>query len=279
MTSSLRFQTSLLMLVAFMGLSLASSDAGAQSASLGATGDEPLQINASDGIEWRRDEQQYIANGDARAAQGDLEVFADRLVAHYKQDAEGGTEIYRIDAVGSVIIKSPGREAFGDHGVYDIHQQVMVLTGNDLRIVSGGDVITARDSLEYWEGRQLAVARGDAIVTREDKRVYAQIISANFANNSGSDKLELDRVDAFNDVRISSNTEYATGNRGVYFVKKELATLDGNVKITQGDNQLNGDRGEVNLATGVSRLISSGNAPVQGLIIPKKNAPEEPKQP
>ena len=241
----------------------------ARANALTAKDDSPVEITAVNGIEWNRDKKQYIAQGNAQATQGDLSVFADRLVAFYRADAQGQTAIYRVDAIGTVRITSPGRVAYGDHGIYDLTQQVMVLTGRDLRMLTDDALITARESLEYWDDKDLAVARGDAVVTREDKRIFAQVITAHFSEDANNSDLE--RIDAFENVHVSSQTEYATGDRGVYLVKKELATLDGNVKITQGENQLNGDRGVVNLNTGVSRLVSSGQKPVQGLLVPREN--------
>ncbi|WP_120498338.1 LptA/OstA family protein [Kiloniella sp. EL199] len=234
----------------------------------------PLEINADEGIEWRRDLKQYVASGNARAAQGELEVFGDQLIAHYREAVEGGTEIYRVDAVGNVKIVSPGETAYGDNGVYDIDKQVMVLTGQNLRMVSGADTITARDSLEYWETKQLAIARGNAIAIREDKRVHGNVLTAHFVRDA-QNKLEIERIDAHGDVRVATKTEYATGDKGVYFVKQELANLIGNVKITQGENQMNGDEAQFNLATGVSKLVSKSGKPVQGLILPssKKKKP------
>ncbi len=227
----------------------------------------PLEINADEGIEWRRDLKQYVASGNARAAQGELEVFGNQLIAHYREGADGGTEIYRVDAVGDVKIVSPGETAYGDNGVYDIDKQVMVLTGQNLRMVSGADTITARDSLEYWEEKQLAIARGNAVAIREDKRVRGNTLTAYFVRDA-ENKLELDRIDALGDVRVATKTEYATGDKGIYYVKKELANLIGNVKVTQGENQMNGDEAQFNLATGVSKLVSTSGEPVRGLILP-----------
>src|SRR3546814_2214101 len=71
--------------------------------------DQPLEINANDGIEWNRNDKTYIARGNARAASGDVEVLADVLTAHYRDpggDEEASTEIYLLEAVGNVRINS-----------------------------------------------------------------------------------------------------------------------------------------------------------------------------
>ena len=89
--------------------------------------------------------------------------------------------------------------------------------------------------------------------------------------------LVLDRVDATGDVRVSTPKDFARGNSGIYYAGRELATLEGDVRITSGENQLNGGYAEVNLKTGVSRMLGgppgSGER-VRGLLIPQ----EKPEQ-
>jgi lipopolysaccharide export system protein LptA len=245
-------------------------------------GDEPLEINADQGIEWRRNEQTYVARGNASAARGKITVFADALIAHYKPLPGGGSEIDRIDAEGNVRIVSPTETVYGDRGAYDVVNGVLVLVGKDLRLVGAKDVLTARDSLEYWEKRQVAIARGDAEAVREDKRIKADVLTAYFEPAANKD-LEITKVDAFGNVRVKTATELARGDRGVYYVQREFATLTGAVKITREENQLNGEYAEVNMATGVSRLLAAApgtvaTTRVQGLIVPKRKPTEEPKQ-
>lgn len=245
-------------------------------------GDEPLEINADQGIEWRRNEQTYVARGHASAARGKITVFADVLTAHYIPGSGGSSEIDRIDAEGNVRIVSPSETVYGDRGAYDVVNGVLVLVGKDLRLVGVKDVLTARDSLEYWEKRQVAVARGDAEAVREDRRIKADVLTAYFEPAANKD-LQITKVDAFGNVRVKTATELARGDRGVYYVQREFATLTGAVKITREENQLNGEYAEVNMATGVSRLLAAppGNVAttrVQGLIVPKRKPTEEPKQ-
>ena len=84
----------------------------------------------------------------------------------------------------------------------------------------------------------------------------------------------LEKVDAQGDVKITTPTEFVSSETGVYHVNRELAELAGGVKITRGDAQLNGEYAEVNLATGVSRLLSSrpgggdDDGRVHGLLVP-----------
>jgi lipopolysaccharide export system protein LptA len=240
-------------------------------------GDEPVEITADEGIEWRRKEKVYIASGKARAARGEIELFGDILSAFYRDGADGSTEIYRVEAHGNVRILSPNERVYGDDGYYDVERGVVTLTGKALRLETGGDSITANESLEYWEAKQLAVARGGAVASRGDKSLSADLLVGHFRKDDEG-QLVLSQVDAEGQVEISTPTDFVTSKSGVYHVDKELAELIGNVKITRGEAQLNGEYAEVNLATGVSRLLAAppGGEPdsrVRGLIVPTPEPP------
>ncbi|WP_422368989.1 LptA/OstA family protein [Pelagibius sp.] len=236
--------------------------------------DEPLEINAEDGIEWNRNDKTYIARGNARAASGDVEVLAEVLTAYYRETEAGDSEIFLLEATGNVRINAPEGTVYGDKGQYKLDEQVFVMTGEDLRLEGEKDRITARDSLEYWETKQQAIARGDANAYHEDKQIRADVLVANFVENAESE-MEVQRIDADGNVEIRTQREFVTGNSGIYYVDRELATLTGDVKITQEENQLNGEYAEVNLATGVSSLKGAApgseatGAPVTAIVMPR----------
>jgi lipopolysaccharide export system protein LptA len=236
------------------------------------SGKGPLEITADQGIEWRRREKLYVARGNARAARGSFELYADALTAHYRELAEGGTEVSRIVAEGRVRIVSPGETVYADHGVYEVDRGLVLLRGRDLRLETERDLVRARDSLEFWERQRVAVARGDALARRDDQEIRADVLTAYFKPGAG-DRLEMRTVKADGDVRISTATEFARGDEGVYYVAEQLATLSGAVKISRGENLLSGEYAEVDLASGVSRLSGAvpgqpGDARVRGLLVP-----------
>ncbi len=263
----------LAMIFAALVLALAGAvPAEAQQTGLLGSSGGPIEINADQGIEWRRSERLYIARGNASAARGDFTVFADVLTAHYRERADGSNEIYRIDAVGNVRLQSPNETAYSDNGVYDADRGLVLLRGGDLRLVTQQDVIRARDSLEYWQQQEVAVARGDASAVREDQKIEADVLTAYFTPNAEA-QLEMSTLKADGNVRVTTPREFAQGRSGVYYIEQELVTLTGDVKITQNENQLNGEYGEVNLATGVSRMFGAapgqpGDTRVRSLLVP-----------
>lgn len=233
----------------------------------GQTRHKPLEILADQGIEWNQPRKAYIARGNAQAIQGDVAVRADTLTAYYREASGGRTDIWRIDADNGVRIVTPTQQAFGDKAVYDVDKGVLVLTGRNVRMVTETDRITARDSLEYWEKRNFAVARGDAVAVRGDNRMRADVMTAEFGKDRDG-KSKVSRVHAYDNVVISSPGEIVRGDRGTYNLDTGIAILTGSVKITRGQNQLNGERAEVDLNTGVSKLFGGGPQGVRGYLVP-----------
>jgi lipopolysaccharide export system protein LptA len=259
---------------------LIAAPALAQGLGLAAGGsDQPIQVEADQGIEWRRDQNLYVARGNARASRGGVTVHGDTLTARYRPKGESGSEIHQLEAEGNVRITSASETIVADRAVYDADQGVLVMTGKALKLTTRQDVITARDSLEYWEKRQLAVARGAAEAVRDKRRVKADVLSAQLAEGPGKE-MKLRRVDAFGNVDVRTDQEVARGDKGVYLVDQGTATLIGGVRITRGQNQLNGEVAEVNLNTGVSRLLSGpqGSSRVRALVVPNRE-PQQPQQP
>jgi lipopolysaccharide export system protein LptA len=136
----------------------------------------PINVQADNGIEWQQDKQLYIARGNAVATRGPATIKADTLIAHYREAKGGNTntgsnnEIYRIEAEGNVVITRDSRTVVGDHADYDMDQGIGIVHGKALKMTTATDVITAKDALEWYDEKQIAVARGDAVAVRQSGR-------------------------------------------------------------------------------------------------------------
>jgi lipopolysaccharide export system protein LptA len=261
----------------------------------------PVDITSNDGIEWRQEQRVVIARGNARAIRDGVTVDAMRLLARYRPQAgtqpaaaaaaadsplSGGNEIWRLEAEGNVRITTATDVATGDRGVYDMDQAVLVLTGRQLTLTTPNQRIVARDSLEYWSQRRMAVARGNAVLTTKDNRYVGADTLVSYMTPEGTPvpvrsttpgaappppgSGRIDRVELFGHVEIRTETEVVRGDRGVYSAETGLARILGNVRITRGDNQVNGTEALVNFNTGISRLVNAPGARVQGLIVPQQ---------
>lgn len=235
---------------------------------VGSGGEGAVTIDAEGGIEWRQQEQVFIASGPAKATRGDLVIDADEMRAFYRDGQAGKSEVYRLDAIGNVRITTPGRVATGGHAVYDVDKAVIVLKdGQPVTLTSGADVITTDGQLEFWDDRQLAVARAastaGARAVRADRRIRADVLTAHFVRDAAGNNT-LQRLEAFDNVRIDTAQDQVFSERAAYNVPTGLARLTGSVKIKRGDNEINGCSADIDLNTGVSRMNSCDGAPVSG---------------
>lgn len=230
------------------------------------SGGGPVEIDASDGIEWRRDENVYIARGNARAARGDTSISADSLIAHYHGDATGKTNIYMVEAVGHVVVVSKDARIVGDHAVYNLENNSAIITGDNLRASSKDQFVTARDSLEYWEKQGAVVARGRAVAANPEQEVKADMLTGYFhLDSAGAQKLY--QVEATGNVFITGKGSVARSAKAIYNIDSDVATLEGAVKITRGKNQINGEHAVYNLKTGQAK-ITGGRSQVKTLLVP-----------
>lgn len=244
--------------------------AAAQGLPFAEQGGEPLEIEADESLEWYREQHIYVARGNALARQGDTEVRAALLTAHYRELEAGGEEIFRVIAQGGVEIRGPSQFVRGDRAEYDIDSGIFVITGSNLMLETETETVTARDSLEYYEAESIAVARGEAKVVRATDQIEADVLVAEFAEGPDG-STEISVVNAVGNVLITTETDIASGDEAVYNVADNLATLSGSVRLTSQDSQLNGDYAEVDLDTGISRLVSLPTAEgrVRALLVPQ----------
>ncbi|HEY1857538.1 LptA/OstA family protein [Acidocella sp.] len=271
----------------------------------------PIHISASQSIQWQQQAQIVTATGDAKAVRGNVTVTADQLIAHYRKKAmppgakpvptpasntdssdplnQGGNELYELDAIGNVHIYTATDNAWGDRAVYSLDDAVLVLTGQHLKLTTQHDVITAKDALEYYAQKRMAVARGDALIVADDGRSIAadtligylapptangQKPAPTTATSQNTDPLDqagqLQKVDAIGHVVVRTTTDTATGDRGVYLPPTGLARLGGDVHIIHGPNELTGNDALVNMKTGVATLLAAPGRQVAGTILPNQ---------
>lgn len=241
-------------------VSIALISASSPILALGAEGlhrDAPLEVTADKELEWNRADQTYIARGSAKAKQGANSIEGDVLKAYYSNEnsADGRTNIYKIEAFGSVIITSDGNTALGDRAVYDLRSGEAVLTGRDLKLVTANETVSAQDRITFNSITNILTADGNAVITQGDDTLRSDRFVTYFVEQNG--QRSLSRADALGNVVITTQNETLTGDQGEYIAATNIATVTGNVKIIRGENVLTGQKGEVNLTTRKSRLFGS----------------------
>jgi lipopolysaccharide export system protein LptA len=249
-----------------------SAAAEAERASGGGQAPGTIVIDAAQGIEWLRKGRVVIARGDVRAVRDDQEVRADVLTAQYRERPDGSVEVWRIDADGHVRFTSPSESAFGEKATYDIDKRFVTISGGErVGVTTPSSRITAEQQIDYDMKARTLIARGNAVAVEDDRTLSGDVITVHLREQTDSQS-PLQRLEAEREVRLVTPDEDIRADRGTYDLDSGVATLDGSVKIVKGNNELNGCRGEINLKTGVSKLIAcrgEADGRVRGVILPE----------
>jgi lipopolysaccharide export system protein LptA len=124
--------------------------------------------------------------------------------------------------------------------------------------------VAQNDNLATFTGNVDAV-QGDLVLSADRLRVYYY---GNDQQRPAGASSSIRRIEADGNVFVSSPSQTAQGKEGVYDVASNQLSLDGSVVLTQGDNVIRGDRMEVDLVSGQSRVLaavpsSAGGEPPQ----------------
>ena len=136
-------------------------------------------------------------------------------------------------------------------------------------------------SLEVNDKTKVATFRGKVYVKQGDTElrcntlvVYYEEDGAGATNGSrpgtsAAEPQRIRRLEARGGVIVAQKEQTATGDSGVFDMRKNTITLSGNVVVSHGRNVLRGDRLVVDMATAVSHLESTRGR-VQGLFQPSE---------
>ena len=66
--------------------------------------DLPIEIYADEGIEWHKNDNKYLAIGNAKAIQGTLSLKSDYIEAFYEENTSSEMDIVKVEAHKNVIV-------------------------------------------------------------------------------------------------------------------------------------------------------------------------------
>ena len=129
-----------------------------------------------------------------------------------------------------------------------------------LEIDPNAPVEISADEMEWKNEERVAVARGNADAVQGPYHLHADRLTAHLSDGSAgaaADRIRL--IEADGNVRLVTPGEVASGARGAYDVEQGLVFIEGDVVLTQGANVVRGDRLDMNLGTGVSRMTAGAS--------------------
>ncbi|AEH86281.1 MULTISPECIES: LptA/OstA family protein [Mesorhizobium] len=140
-----------------LGLAPSSAQSGAasQMSGLKLSGDQPIQIE-SDKLEVHQADSTAIFTGNVTVVQGATMMKAGKMTVYYVKDPNAGAKgteaagaaamtgsanIDHLEVSSKVYIKSNDQVATGDNGTFDMKTQVLVLSGKEVVLSQGDNVL------------------------------------------------------------------------------------------------------------------------------------------
>lgn len=108
-------------------------------------GGKPIQIE-SDRLEVREADGLALFTGNVSVVQGPTQLRAGQMTVYYNNQGGGSAttgqaDIDRLEVSGKVYVKSENQVATGDEGSFDMRSEVLVLTGKEVVLTEGENVI------------------------------------------------------------------------------------------------------------------------------------------
>jgi len=163
----------------------------------------------------------------------------------------------RVRSIG--IIFALSLAAAASAGMAQVQQQrgVSALKGHN----SNAPVDVTADRIEVQDRADRALFVGNVHATQAALTLETQRLTVAYSSGAGagSGGVQIRRLDAAGGVVVRSPSETARGDFGIYDLDRRLITIIGNVRLTQGQNTVSGQRLVINLDNG--RAVIDGGPP------------------
>lgn len=116
----------------------------------------------------------------------------------------------------------------------------------------------AADRIEVQERADRAVFAGNVKVRQASLTLDTARLTVAYSSGGG---IQIRRLDASGGVVVTSPSETARGNFGIYDLDRKLITLVGAVQLSRGGSQINGQRLTIDLNSGRA-VVDGGPAGV-----------------
>ena len=215
----------------------------------------PIEIFADDGIEWHKNKSKYVALGNAKALSGTLSVESDKIEAFYEENDSSNMNITEVRAKKNVVVQDKKMKITGgEYAEYKILKDYFLINGKNIILTSEKNILKSNKKLEYWRSKNIAIATGKAEAKKDNEFVVLADKLVWYLQERNQ-KTTVKKLLGFNNVSIKTNNEVAFSDKAIYNNDTEICKLFGNVKLQRGESFLIGEYAEVDLRSGISKLL------------------------
>ena len=129
------------------------------------------------------------------------------------------------------------------------------LAGHD----ANAPVDVTADRIEVQDRADRAIFAGNVHVRQAEMTLDTERLTVAYSGGVGGGGVQIRRLDAAGGVAVTSPSERARGDFGIYDLDRKLITLIGNVRLARGENLVSGARLVIDLESG--RAVVDGGPP------------------
>ena len=124
---------------------------------------------------------------------------------------------------------------------------------------SNAPVDVTADRIEVQDRADRAIFAGNVHVRQAELLLDTERLTVAYSGGVGGGGVQIRRLDAAGGVTVTSPSEKARGDFGIYDLDRKLITLIGNVRLVRGENLVSGARLVIDLDSG--RAVIDGGPP------------------
>lgn len=117
-----------------------------------------------------------------------------------------------------------------------------------------GPIEINADSLEVFQEQKKAIFKGNVVAKQDTMTVRSEVMTVYYAGGDTSSN-SISKIDLNGNVFLTSPTESAKAQNGVFDVKNNQVTLTGDVTLTRDKNILKGSRLDYDIKSGHSKMV------------------------
>ena len=223
-----------------------------------------ISIKANETLEWFQNEKKLIAKGDVELIIDQKEITANKITVFYEGEINE-SNITKLIAEGNAKFKEKDSLVVSNLIDYNVKSETIFLLGNDINVFFPNIEIKSNKKLDYFIKKNYIETFGESSIKFEktnlltSKNIKVKLTPSN----------EIDFLKTFsNSFYTSLENDLSVSGENMYYNKDEsLLEIEENVIIDHQNNKLKGDVAKVNIAKGISTVLSKNSSFVSGEFI------------
>ena len=141
--------------------------------------------------------------------------------------------------------------------------------GEATAVRKGEKVDITADAMEVLENENRIIFSGNVKAVKGNITLHAdrlEVLTEKVKQKNGTEKDKVRRLIATGHVRIVKPDMTITGRKAVMDVKKDIATVEGNVVVKREKATIRGQKLIANLKTNVTRVVAGDRQRVRGVF-------------